>query len=212
MGRNGLLAVVFALALGACRSASPAPEDAVEEPIAPLAQEGAPLPNVHVPLGAREARELFVVFTESSQSCSEWLTRAELQGAFVLCSGAASVEAEKELKATLAQLKKSYPRHLTKKTISVIVAKSELDHELDMILSEPSVFSKVLLLTEATRRLNVVFFATYGERGGKKFLVVSKNPTLTMTMSSTARAAGVTAKAFSGGIDDVPVALAELLR
>jgi hypothetical protein len=185
------LAVIAALALGACRRSRSSGNAA--PPLAPLAGSWlasltvprfAPA-KVALPLGARRPRPLIVAL-HGDDDRPEWPCGSYhhvARSAFVLCPsgparsgdrfGLGSIDATRaELRASLPRVKSRFGTHLAKGAVVLGALGPSVEHAISIALEEPAFFSRLVLIDGPYSAWSSGAAERFGKAGGVRVLFV----------------------------------------
>ncbi len=154
---------------------------------APLAVPGFLPAEVALPLGARAARPLLIAIHGDADR-PEWqcgsyrgVVRSK---AFILCPRgvardggerftlASESDTAAELRAALRQLKKRYGAHVARGDVVLAALGPGVQHALALAVEDPSFFARLVLVDGSTRALTSAVATRFGQRGGRRVLVL----------------------------------------
>lgn len=180
------------LALGAgslgCRGAADKSGAEEARKLAPLQAQALVWPEgvqLDVPRGATTPRELLLLWLSE---CPRRETLPESVG-FVLCvsSQLSAAEREKHTQDSLKLMKSHYGEYLLASSVDFVADASSSAAALELLLREPSFFQRAALQLGENQELSSIQLHAYGQRGGKRLLLLQEESPRAERLRSSSR-------------------------
>lgn len=164
---------------------------------------------LEAPLGVTAAAPVVIVLGADRAGCA--LPKVQKRS-FALCYFGADSEPEKEVRAALTAVKKTYAAYVAKPPV-LLVGRGRFGRvALEWARNEPTFFADVLAEIPSTDLLPSSEFRAFADRGGRRLAVVAERGAEADRLVASARSAPAAFRLFAPGARSVNEAFAWLVE